>query len=167
MALGSQFHFPKPMLRWTLHKNNANKDDLIQARDRGAVVLLWNVGTGDDLVASQHKQYKEKVETNMFRQMVYHTSLSSWRGEAGYLYPEELNQQDWLWKWISPVPKDLMCIFLCKTGCDSKRLTDKKHGLECTSACSNCTGLVIQIFQIWCIHFLHRDCGVVSNVGVK
>ena len=44
---------------------------------------------------------------------------------------------------MPPAPKDLMHIFRCncKTGCESRRCTCKKHGLQCTPACGECKGL--------------------------
>ena len=44
---------------------------------------------------------------------------------------------------MPPAPKDLLRIFRCncKTGCESRRCTCKKHGLQCTPACGECKGL--------------------------
>ena len=44
---------------------------------------------------------------------------------------------------MPPAPKYLLRIFRfnCKTGCESRWCTCKKHGLQCTPACGECKGL--------------------------
>ncbi|KAH3697012.1 hypothetical protein DPMN_084497 [Dreissena polymorpha] len=43
---------------------------------------------------------------------------------------------------MPPAPSELMAIIRCKckTNCDIKRRSCRKHGFECSIACKECTG---------------------------
>lgn len=145
-------------------QDNAKKDDIINAGEN-ALVLLYNGDSGDDLDALRYKRFQEKVVKSFkyvdakdlpptsasakFHSLRVYYQVQEWRGETGHLDPEK-------WGWeitnqqlmpvqtdMPPAPKDLLRIFRCncKTGCDSRRCTCKKHGLECTPACGECKGL--------------------------
>ncbi len=139
--------------------------DIISAGEK-ALVLLYNGGdSGDDLVALRCKRFQEKVAKSFeyvdakdlpsasakfyCHRVYYQVEEYEWRGEAGHLDPEE-------WGWeitnrllmpvktdMPPAPKDLLRIFRCncKTGCESRGCTCKKHGLQCTPACGECKRL--------------------------
>lgn len=58
-----------------------------------------------------------------------------WKSDNGLLMPVQTN--------MPPAPDDLLKIIrcCCKTNCDSKRCTCRRHGLECSSGCGECRGI--------------------------
>ena len=67
---------------------------------------------------------------------------------------DDLDPCQWGWQVISnrlmpiksslpPAPERLLKMIRCscKTNCDSKRCSCRKHGLDCTVACSDCKGV--------------------------
>jgi hypothetical protein len=144
--------------------SNANKDDVIKAGEK-AMLILYNGTSMDSLVALRYKRFREKVAKSSkyveardlpptpasakFHSLRVYYQIQVWRGDAGDMDPTE-----WGWKVLNhqmlPVktdmlaaPDDLLYSFRCscKTGCESKRCTCRKHGLSCTSACEDCKGL--------------------------
>ena len=76
----------------------------------------------------------------------YQTQL--WMGNTS------LNPLDYGWQIVNevllpvkmtlpPAPEKLLQIVRCgcKTGCDSKKCSCRRHGLDCSSACKDCRGI--------------------------
>ena len=75
--------------------------------------------------------------------------IAEWKGDITHLEPTE-----WGWKLVNgklqpitthlpPGPDELLQFVKCgcKTGCSTQRCSCVKHGLDCTSTCSECKGL--------------------------
>lgn len=144
-------------------KDNAKQNDIINAGET-ALVLLYNGNSGEDLDALRYRRFQEKVMKSFkfidakdlpptsasakFHSLRVYYQVQEWREGALHLDSEK-------WGWqitnqqlipvkmdMPPAPKDLLCVFRCncKTGCDTRRCTCKKHGLECSPACGECKG---------------------------
>ena len=74
--------------------------------------------------------------------------IQEWKGSADGLHPT-----DWGWQEcdegflplqtsLAPAPEHLLRVIRCncKADCSTMRCTCKKHNIECTPACGNCTG---------------------------
>ena len=74
--------------------------------------------------------------------------IQQWNGNDG------LQPEDWGWKisnnhllplttHLPPAPAQLLRVIRCncKTECDSKRCSCRKHGMDCSPACGECHGL--------------------------
>ena len=78
---------------------------------------------------------------------VFH-QVKQWIGEV-----DNMEAKDWGWSIehnmcvpirssLPPAPDELLKTIYCrcKTNCDSKRCNCRKHGLECSVACTECRG---------------------------
>ncbi|KAK6181967.1 hypothetical protein SNE40_009742 [Patella caerulea] len=63
---------------------------------------------------------------------------------------DNLDPEEWGWLLVGnrttdlpPVPEDLLRVIRCncKTDCDTRRCTCRKHGLDCSAACGECRGV--------------------------
>ena len=143
--------------------SEASRQDLEDAGKR-AVVSLYGGDQATDLDALRARRFKEKASTGKtcveLRSLpptsqavkfhcdrVYH-QVQTWMGTGDSLDPEE-----WGWRRVGnrlePVmskapaaPQKLLHVVRCqcKGDCDSKRCSCRKHGLECSEACSECRG---------------------------
>lgn len=88
------------------------------------------------------------------------SAAASYHSMRAYLQVQEwtenvsnLNPLEWGWKQaenlllpiqthLQPAPEDLLKIIRCscKSNCDSKRCTCRKHRLECSPGCGECQG---------------------------
>jgi hypothetical protein len=142
---------------------SASTADVVAAGEN-ALVCLYNGKPEEGLDSLRHKRLCEKVATSTSHVQtqslpptaaaakyhslrVYH-QVQQWKGTADELLPPY-----WGWKEsdggiitvltdLPPAPPDLLQIIgcSCRTDCSSLKCTCKKHGIECSVACSNCKG---------------------------
>lgn len=148
--------------------NNANslKEDIITAGEN-AIGAMYGGKTSDTLDELRYRCFSTKVANKNMVQAVQAQSLpptsaaakfhnlrvyyqvQDWKGNTSLL-PE-----DWDWQLqggqllpaltdLQPAPPVLLDIIRCKckTDCSSSRCSCRKHGLECSSACSECHGIL-------------------------
>jgi len=128
------------------HKSSANVDGI----------------PGEGLNALRYRRFCEKVLTSSSFVQVHTfpptSSAAQYHSARVYLHvqqwvgrPTMMNPEDWGWVQIDgkleprttdlpPAPDALLRVIRCncKTDCDTKRCTCKKHGMECSVACGEC-----------------------------
>jgi 5'-3' exonuclease len=140
----------------------ATKDDIITAGEKAmAIVYKWNPSDSLDVV--RYRRFQALVTTrnkavlpNMLPPTsaatkyhslrVYH-QVQEWQGNT-------LNAEDWGWKLSdgtfkpvisdrAPAPQSLLTLVwcACKSGCGTLRCSCRRHGLQCSPACSGCRGI--------------------------
>lgn len=148
--------------------NNANslKEDIVIAGEN-AIGAMYGGKTTDTLDELRYRCFSTKVANKNMLQAVQAQSLpptsaaakfhnfrvyyqvQDWKGNTSLL-PE-----DWGWQLqagqflpvltdLRPAPPVLLDIIICKckTDCSTSRCSCRKHGLECSSACSECHGIL-------------------------
>lgn len=83
-----------------------------------------------------------------YHSLCVYLQVQDWVGNG------DLDPHDWGWKTVgnrfvpcttdlSPAPSQLLSVIRCncKSDCDSKRCSCRKHGLDCSPACGECNGL--------------------------
>lgn len=134
--------------------------------DAGQQILtcLYDGKTGSTLDSLRYQCFCSKVALGMspvqvnalpptsaaakFYSLRVYLQVQEWIGNS------DLAAEDWGWKNVNnqllpittdlpPAPAELLKIIRCncKTDCDSKRCSCRKHGLDCSPACGECHGL--------------------------
>ena len=140
------------------------KENIIESGEK-AIVVLDGGDTNESLSTFHFRQYSKKVlkrskyveacdlppsaASAKFHNLRVYYQIRDWRGMAATLDPLE-----WGWEMVGqmllpvkcdmpPAPDNLLHSFCCqcKTGCDSKKCTCRKHELDSTIACSECKGV--------------------------
>jgi len=147
--------------------NNANslKADIITAGEN-VIGSMYGGKTSDTLDELRYRCFSEKVANKKIVQAIQAQSLpptsaakfhnlrvyyqvQDWKGNTSLL-PE-----DWGWQLqggqllpvltdLPPAPPVLLDVIRCKckADCSTSRCSCRKHGLECSSACSECHGIL-------------------------
>ncbi len=143
-------------------EGNASQEEIVEAGER-ALLIVYGGASSTSLDDLRYKAYCRKVAS---RKCVLDTkALPPTSNAAKYhSFRVYLQVQEWLgyklyptmwgWKqeggsWIARqtdkdvAPKDLLNVVRCscKTDCDKRKCTCKKHGLKCTVACKHCQGV--------------------------
>ena len=145
-------------------QDGVSKNDVIEAGER-ALVILYGGDKGVGLDSLRYKRFQEKVVRSLkqveantlpptsgaakFHSLRVYYQVQEWRGKS-----ELMKADDWGWKEVKgqllpvktdlpPAPEELLRLFRCncKTDCDTKKCTCKKHYLECNAACGHCKGV--------------------------
>ena len=147
-----------------LFNNNLKQPEVIKSGEM-AICCLYNGSPSEGLDSLRFRRFANKVMTSTTFVQVHTLPLSSaaasyhslrvylqvqtWIGNGDSMEPLE-------WGWdrtdnmllpikthLQPAPDDLLKIIRCqcKSNCDSKRCTCRKHGLECSSGCRECQGI--------------------------
>ena len=99
---------------------------------------------------SNHKNIPPTSSASQYHSLRVYHQVQVWKGQKD----EDLCPSEYGWKVvdgklcpvltdIDPAPQSLLQVVhcCCKTGCQSIRCTCRKHGMECTMACSECRGV--------------------------
>lgn len=144
--------------------NTVPREQVLSAGEE-AITCLYGGRAGEGLDTLRHRRFCEKVSASTSSVQVhslpptsasasYHSArvyfqIHEWIDEQDGLDPEE-------WGWVRvqdrleprmmdlpAAPEDLLKVVRCgcKTDCNSRRCTCKKHGLECSVACGECRGV--------------------------
>ena len=169
-------------------QQGANKDDIISAGET-ALVCLYNGNPHHFINVLRYGDFCVKAAKSTIRPVnpcalppsastqyhslrVYH-QIQEWLGV-------EMSSVDWGWKIsggtllpimtdLQPAPKKFLDVIRCgcKSGCDTKRCSCRKHGLDCSAACSECRGMCANAHNdigsdsddyvwpgrsVWCLH---------------
>ena len=140
-----------------------SKAEIIQAGEE-YLLCLYNGAPYEGLDYLRFRKFATKVMTNTSSVQVHAlqptSAAASYHSMRAYLQVLEwtenvsnLNPLEWGWKQaenlllpiqthLQPAPEDLLKIIRCscKSNCDSKRCTCRKHGLECSPGCGECQG---------------------------
>ncbi|CAG2252807.1 unnamed protein product [Mytilus edulis] len=158
-------------------KQDATSDDVIQS-GQSALVILYGGETGESLDQLRYRKFNHKVLTNSLScvhvQSLPPTSeaasqhckrayyqIQEWTNDSVHM----LSPSDWGWVLqgtslcpirtiLPPAPDNLLHVIRCKckSGCDTRRCTCRKNGLDCSSACSECKGLNCSNCKVLEIH---------------
>ncbi|XP_053373150.1 uncharacterized protein LOC123533634 [Mercenaria mercenaria] len=138
------------------------KDEISETGEQ-ALICLFGGLPEDNLNILRFKTFATKVMTSTSCVQVYtlppttaaavyhsyrvHIQTQTWIGN------DTLNPLDWGWEMINskllpkktdlpPAPESLLQIIRCncKTNCDSRRCSCRKHGLQCSAGCGDCRG---------------------------
>lgn len=140
------------------------QDDIFRAGEE-VLTCLYGGQVGEGLDVLRHRRFCEKMSASTSSVQVhtlpptsgsarYHSArvcyqVHEWMGEEGSLKPEE-------WGWVQAqdrlepkttdlpaAPEALLKVVRCncKTDCNTRRCTCKKHGLDCSGACGECRGV--------------------------
>ncbi|KAK7088764.1 hypothetical protein V1264_022644 [Littorina saxatilis] len=145
-------------------QDNATLEDILSAGEK-ALVLLYNGSSREGLDELRYRLFCSKVAVGTtfvqvhtlpptsaaarFHSMRVYLQVQEWMGLKVAMDPT-----DYGWKLehgiLVPVttdlpaaPADVLKVIrcTCKSGCDTKRCSCRKHGLECTSGCGECRGV--------------------------
>ncbi len=146
-------------------KRSATVEEVVSVGEK-AVISLYNGNNADTTDGLRYIKFTEKVATSTTFVQVHSLPPTSdackYRCMRSYLQVQQwmhsdckLNPEDWGWRLndgrfepcmadLPPAPHTLLQVIRCscKTDCDSRRCSCKKHGLACSTACSNCRGIV-------------------------
>ena len=147
-----------------LFNNNLKQPEVIKSGEM-AISCLYNGSTSEGLDSLRFRRFANKVMTSTTFVQV-HTLPPTSAAASYYSLRVYLQVQTWIgngdnleplkWGWdrtdnmllpikthLQPAPDDLLKIIRCqcKSNCDSKRCTCRKHGLECSSGCRECQGI--------------------------
>jgi hypothetical protein len=127
------------------------------------IVALYGGSSVDNLNSLRLRLFTEKAINNR-KTVEIHTLPPTSASAKFHCLRARLQIGDWIgeskqypccWGWkldnglfvpvrtdMPPAPSELMAIIRCKckTNCDSKRCSCRKHGLECSIACKECKG---------------------------
>ena len=160
LKAGNTFHETAEVFQ----KRTATVEEVVSAGEK-AVIAMYNGSPTDTLDELRYKKFTEKVALSTSFVQVhslpptsdackYH-SMRTYLQVQQWLHPDcNLNPEDWGWRVhddrfepcmadLPPAPDALLQIIRCscKTDCDSRRCSCKKHGLACSIACGNCRGV--------------------------
>ncbi|XP_045211013.2 uncharacterized protein LOC123562441 [Mercenaria mercenaria] len=143
---------------------NAEIKDDVKKLGEYAMICLFEGGTSESLDHLRFQKFARKVSCSTsfvevhslpptssaaaFHSMRVYWQTHTWMGN------ENLDPLEWGWEvsdnilspvkmTLPPAPEYLLKVIRCscKTGCDSKRCTCRKHGLECSVGCGICRGV--------------------------
>ena len=141
---------------------NTSSHSTIEEAGENAFKCVYNGNQIEDLDALRFRKFVQKVNTSnnvvqvetlpptkaaaRFHSFRTYLQVQTWVGS-------ELNPLEWGWRkendLLTPVkcnmlaaPERLLNVIRCncKTGCDTKRCSCRKHGLKCTGCCGECKG---------------------------
>lgn len=128
--------------------------------------VLYGAADGENLDSLRYRKFASKVVTNSLSSVQVQTlpptsdaaaqhckrvyyQIQEWTNTS----VENYDAKDWGWllkggqlhpiRTILPAAPDALLHVVrckCKSNCDTRRCTCRKHGLECTTACNECKG---------------------------
>lgn len=143
--------------------------------DTGEKILaaLFDGTTADSLDDMRYKVFCTKVARGTSFLPVHHlpptSAAAKYHSFRVYLQVQDwagnvLEPLEWGWKAVGdflmpcttdlpPAPSKLLSVIKCncKSDCDTKRCSCRKHGLDCSSACGECHGLACSNTSAMCI----------------
>ncbi|VDI19138.1 Hypothetical predicted protein [Mytilus galloprovincialis] len=131
-------------------------------RELASVFLKQDATSSDDVIQSGQSAlvilYGEAASQHCKR--AYY-QIQEWTNDSVHM----LSPSDWGWVLqgtslcpirtiLPPAPDNLLHVIRCKckSGCDTRRCTCRKNGLDCSSACSECKGLNCSNCKVLEIH---------------
>lgn len=145
-----------------LNITSASKKNVVAAGEK-ALVCLYYGKSEEGLDSLRYRLYCENVATNtsqvqpqslpltsaaaMYHSIRVYFQVQQWKGAD-----ETMSTEDWGWKacdglflpvmtHLPPAPEALLHIIrcYCSTDCSSLKCTCRKHNLECSAACGQCS----------------------------
>ena len=148
------------------NNSGASKDDIISAGEAALhVVCLYKGKSQQSINALRYEKFWMKSATSTI--VVQHSSIPPTSAAANYhglrVYRQvkgwldvELPPEDWGWKFsagkllpimtdLQPTPQKLLELVRCscRSGCSNMRCSCKKHGMPCSTTCSECRVCVL------------------------
>ena len=144
--------------------SNSSKDDIVKAGEN-AIVMLYGGVVIEGLDLLRFRKFVHKVTTSSKCVQVhtipptsaaaaYHSMRVYYQVQTWTRTSNDLVALDWGWSYddnklvpikthLAPAPESLLKIIRCscKTGCDTKRCTCRKNGLDCSLGCGECRGV--------------------------
>ena len=143
----------------------ATVEDVVSAGEK-AIVCLYNGSSDDTLDSLRHAKFCERAAKSPTSVKVHKlpptSAAARYHSMRAYLQVQQWKQPtcpldplSWGWSLVQgrlapiqvdlpPAPETLLQVIRCncKTDCSSNRCTCRKHGLQCSTACGNCRGIV-------------------------
>lgn len=143
----------------------ANTKEIVQTAGENALVYLYGGAEIEGLNLVRFRKFVKKTTSNIscvqINSLPPTSDAAKFHSYRVYLQVQhwmygdlDLEPTDWGWALLDnrfipiktekpPAPENLLKIIKCncKTNCDSRRCTCRKHGLECTLGCGECRGI--------------------------